>query len=96
MDEKGLRQVTDTSAIDAAVDSVLAANPDKVAEYKSGREKLFGFFGAFQVEVMLANDRLGIAGLESGIAHRPEFPDVHADEAMPQNIVGEVELLAEL
>jgi aspartyl-tRNA(Asn)/glutamyl-tRNA(Gln) amidotransferase subunit B len=42
--EKGLRQVTDTSAIDAAVDQVLAANPDKVAEYRSGREKLFGFF----------------------------------------------------
>jgi aspartyl-tRNA(Asn)/glutamyl-tRNA(Gln) amidotransferase subunit B len=44
VDEKGLRQVTDTSAIDDAVDKVLAANADKVAEYKSGREKLFGFF----------------------------------------------------
>jgi aspartyl-tRNA(Asn)/glutamyl-tRNA(Gln) amidotransferase subunit B len=39
-----LRQVTDTSAIDGAVEAVLAANPDKVAEYRSGREKLFGFF----------------------------------------------------
>ena len=44
VDEKGLRQVTDTGAIDAAVAAVLAANPDKVAEYKAGREKLFGFF----------------------------------------------------
>ncbi len=44
VDEKGLRQVTDTSAIDAAVDQVLAANADKVAEYKSGKDKLFGFF----------------------------------------------------
>ena len=44
VDEKGLRQVTDTSAIDSAVDAVLAANADKVAEYRSGREKLFGFF----------------------------------------------------
>jgi aspartyl-tRNA(Asn)/glutamyl-tRNA(Gln) amidotransferase subunit B len=44
VDEKGLRQVTDTSAIDAAVATVLAANADKVAEYKAGREKLFGFF----------------------------------------------------
>jgi aspartyl-tRNA(Asn)/glutamyl-tRNA(Gln) amidotransferase subunit B len=42
--EKGLRQVTDTGAIDAAVTAVLAANPDKVAEYKGGKEKLFGFF----------------------------------------------------
>ena len=44
IEAKGLRQVTDTGAIDAAVASVLAANADKVAEYKAGREKLFGFF----------------------------------------------------
>jgi aspartyl-tRNA(Asn)/glutamyl-tRNA(Gln) amidotransferase subunit B len=44
VEEKGLRQVTDTGAIDAAVDRVLAANADKVAEYKSGKDKLFGFF----------------------------------------------------
>jgi aspartyl-tRNA(Asn)/glutamyl-tRNA(Gln) amidotransferase subunit B len=40
----GLRQVTDTTAIDAAVNQVLHANPDKLAEYKSGKDKLFGFF----------------------------------------------------
>ena len=44
VEAKGLKQVTDTGAIDAAVDAVLAANPDKLAEYKSGKEKLFGFF----------------------------------------------------
>jgi aspartyl-tRNA(Asn)/glutamyl-tRNA(Gln) amidotransferase subunit B len=44
IDARGLRQVTDTGAIDAAVDTVLAANPDKLAEYKAGKEKLFGFF----------------------------------------------------
>ena len=44
VEARGLRQVTDTSAIDAAVDAVLAANPDKIAEYKSGKDKLFGFF----------------------------------------------------
>jgi aspartyl-tRNA(Asn)/glutamyl-tRNA(Gln) amidotransferase subunit B len=44
VDEKGLRQVTDTGAIDEAVDRILAANPDKVAEYQSGKDKLFGFF----------------------------------------------------
>ncbi len=42
--EKGLRQVTDRGAIDAAVDAVLAANADKLAEYKAGKDKLFGFF----------------------------------------------------
>jgi aspartyl-tRNA(Asn)/glutamyl-tRNA(Gln) amidotransferase subunit B len=44
VDEKGLRQVTDTSAIDTAVAAILAANQDKVAEYRSGKDKLFGFF----------------------------------------------------
>ncbi len=44
VEAKGLRQVTDTGAIDAAVDKVLAANADKLAEYKAGKEKLFGFF----------------------------------------------------
>jgi aspartyl-tRNA(Asn)/glutamyl-tRNA(Gln) amidotransferase subunit B len=44
IDAKGLRQVTDTGAIDAAVDNVIAANQDKVAEFRSGKDKLFGFF----------------------------------------------------
>ncbi len=44
IEARGLRQVTDTGAIDAAVDAVLAANPDKLAEYRAGKDKLFGFF----------------------------------------------------
>lgn len=44
VDRKGLRQVTDTGAIDAAIADILAANADKVAEYRSGKDKLFGFF----------------------------------------------------
>jgi len=44
VESRGLRQVTDTAAIDAAVDTVLTANPGKLAEYRSGKEKLFGFF----------------------------------------------------
>ncbi len=44
VEAKGLRQVIDTGAIDAAVDAVLAANPDKVAQFKGGKDKLFGFF----------------------------------------------------
>jgi aspartyl-tRNA(Asn)/glutamyl-tRNA(Gln) amidotransferase subunit B len=41
---RGLRQVTDTDAIDAAVAKVLATNADKVADYRGGKEKMFGFF----------------------------------------------------
>jgi aspartyl-tRNA(Asn)/glutamyl-tRNA(Gln) amidotransferase subunit B len=44
VEDEGLRQVTDTGAIEKVIDEVLAANPDKVAEYKSGKDKLFGFF----------------------------------------------------
>ena len=44
VEEKGLRQVTDTGAIASAIEAVLAANPDKVADYRGGKEKLFGFF----------------------------------------------------
>jgi len=42
--QQGLSQVTDTGAIDAAIASVLEANAGKVAEYRSGKDKLFGFF----------------------------------------------------
>ena len=42
--ELGLAQVSDESAIAAAVDKILAAEPEKVAEYRAGRDKLFGFF----------------------------------------------------
>ena len=44
VEERGLKQVTDTGAIEAAVAEVLAKNADKVAEYRSGKDKLFGFF----------------------------------------------------
>jgi len=44
VDEEGLKQVTDTGAIEKVIDEVIAANPDKVAEYKSGKDKLFAFF----------------------------------------------------
>ena len=42
--EKGLRQITDTGAIEAAIDEVLAREAAKVTEYRSGKDKLFGFF----------------------------------------------------
>jgi aspartyl-tRNA(Asn)/glutamyl-tRNA(Gln) amidotransferase subunit B len=44
VEAKGLRQVTDSGAIEAVIDAVLADQPGKVAEYRSGKDKLFGFF----------------------------------------------------
>ncbi len=44
IDAKGLKQITDSSAIEAVVDEVIAANPGQVAEYKGGKDKLIGFF----------------------------------------------------
>lgn len=44
IEKLGLKQVSDTGAIEAMVDEILASNEDKVAEYKAGKEKLFGFF----------------------------------------------------
>ncbi len=42
--ERGLKQTSDTGAIDAEIDRILAANADKVAQYRAGKEALFGFF----------------------------------------------------
>jgi aspartyl-tRNA(Asn)/glutamyl-tRNA(Gln) amidotransferase subunit B len=44
VEEKGLRQVTDSGAIEAIVEAVMESNQDKVAEYRGGKDKLLGFF----------------------------------------------------
>ena len=44
IEARGLRQITDDSAIEKAIDAVMAANPGQLAEYRSGKDKLFGFF----------------------------------------------------
>jgi aspartyl-tRNA(Asn)/glutamyl-tRNA(Gln) amidotransferase subunit B len=44
VEARGLRQTSDTGAIDAAIGEILAANPDKLADYRGGKDKLFGFF----------------------------------------------------
>ena len=58
--EKGLRQVTDTGTIDAAVGRILAANPEKVAEYRSGKDKLFGFFVGQAMKAMAGKGNPGL------------------------------------
>jgi aspartyl-tRNA(Asn)/glutamyl-tRNA(Gln) amidotransferase subunit B len=44
IEEKGLKQVTDTGAIEAIIDEVMADNPKMVEDYRGGKDKLFGFF----------------------------------------------------
>jgi aspartyl-tRNA(Asn)/glutamyl-tRNA(Gln) amidotransferase subunit B len=41
---RGLRQITDTGAIERVIAEVMAANPRQLADYRSGKDKLFGFF----------------------------------------------------
>jgi len=44
VEEKGLRQVTDRGAIEQAIDAILAKEPEKIAEYRAGKDKLLGYF----------------------------------------------------
>src|SRR5947208_4755302 len=65
VEARGLKQTSDTGAIDAAIDKVLADNADKVEQYKGGKEALFGFFVGQTMKAMagkanpqLVNERL--------------------------------------
>jgi aspartyl-tRNA(Asn)/glutamyl-tRNA(Gln) amidotransferase subunit B len=44
IEKQGLKQITDTGAIEKIVDDIIAANPEQLAQYRSGKDKLFGFF----------------------------------------------------
>jgi aspartyl-tRNA(Asn)/glutamyl-tRNA(Gln) amidotransferase subunit B len=44
IEARGLKQITDSSAIEGVIDAIIAANPKQLAEYRSGKDKLFGFF----------------------------------------------------
>ncbi|HCD04893.1 MAG TPA: Asp-tRNA(Asn)/Glu-tRNA(Gln) amidotransferase GatCAB subunit B, partial [Methylophaga sp.] len=44
IEAQGLKQVTDTGAIEAMIDEVIAANPDQLQQYRDGKEQVFGFF----------------------------------------------------
>ncbi|MDH5302042.1 MAG: Asp-tRNA(Asn)/Glu-tRNA(Gln) amidotransferase GatCAB subunit B, partial [Gammaproteobacteria bacterium] len=44
IDAQGLKQVTDTGAIEKVIQDVFDANPEQLAQYRSGKDKLFGFF----------------------------------------------------
>jgi aspartyl-tRNA(Asn)/glutamyl-tRNA(Gln) amidotransferase subunit B len=44
IEARGLRQITDNSAIEKAIDAVIAASPTQLADYRAGKDKLFGYF----------------------------------------------------
>jgi aspartyl-tRNA(Asn)/glutamyl-tRNA(Gln) amidotransferase subunit B len=44
IEKRGLKQITDSGAIEGVIDTVIAANPKQLADYRAGKDKLFGFF----------------------------------------------------
>jgi len=44
IERQGLKQITDTGAIEKIIDEIIAANPEQLAQYRAGKDKLFGFF----------------------------------------------------
>jgi len=57
---EGLKQVSDTGAIEAAVDAIIAANADKVEQYRGGKEALFGFFVGQTMKAMAGKANPGV------------------------------------
>ena len=60
VEERGLKQTSDTGAIDAEIDKILAANADKVQQYKDGKEALFGFFVGQTMKAMAGKANPGV------------------------------------
>ena len=60
VEARGLRQTSDTGAIEAVIADVLAANQDKVVEYRSGKDKLFGFFVGQTMRAMAGKANPGV------------------------------------
>ena len=44
IETRGLRQITDSGAIESLIDDVIAANPEQVSQFRAGKEKVLGFF----------------------------------------------------
>jgi len=55
IEAKGLKQVSDSGAIEKIVDEIIAANADKVVEYRNGKDKLFGFFVGLAMKASKGN-----------------------------------------
>lgn len=64
VEEKGLTQITDTGAIEASIDEIIAANPDKVEEIRGGKDKMIGWFVG---QVMKATQGKANPGVVNGL-----------------------------
>ncbi len=71
VEERGLKQITDTGPIEAAIDKIMADNPDKVADYRGGKDKLIGWFVG---QVMQATQGKANPGVCSEILKRKLTP----------------------
>jgi aspartyl-tRNA(Asn)/glutamyl-tRNA(Gln) amidotransferase subunit B len=60
VEERGLKQVSDTGAIEAVIAKIIADNPDNVAAYKGGKDKLFAFFVGQTMKVMAGKANPGV------------------------------------
>ena len=60
VEERGLKQTSDTGAIEKVIADVLASNADKVAEYRGGKDKLFGFFVGQTMKAMAGKANPGV------------------------------------
>ena len=60
VEARGLKQTSDTGAIEAAIAEVMAANADKVADYRGGKDKLFGFFVGQTMKAMAGKANPGV------------------------------------
>ncbi len=60
VEARGLKQVSDTGAIDTAIAAILAANAEKVEQYKGGKEALFGFFVGQTMKAMAGKANPGV------------------------------------
>jgi aspartyl-tRNA(Asn)/glutamyl-tRNA(Gln) amidotransferase subunit B len=60
VEARGLKQTSDTGAIDAEIDRILAANADKVEQYRGGKQQLFGFFVGQTMKAMAGKANPGV------------------------------------
>ena len=60
VEERGLKQTSDTGAIEAVIAEIMAANADKVEEYRGGKDKLFGFFVGQTMKAMAGKANPGV------------------------------------
>ena len=60
VDEKGLKQTSDTSAIEAVIGQVLLDNPGQLEQYRAGKEQLFGFFVGQTMKAMQGKANPGV------------------------------------